>query len=150
MKFATMSGKSGRVRFKGVALATRAWPMARASTAPSNNLFSKRISTSGSPDPERGIQSAVEGSGQLASQVSAIFEHLWQFVCSPTHDRAPGRRPPRACLAGYREARRPGSSKTRRAAMKLLWFHLMPYTDLPDDFAERYGSVWVDIDPALF
>ncbi len=34
--------------------------------------------------------------------------------------------------------------------MKLLWFHLMPYTDLPGDFAERYGSVWVDIDPALF
>jgi alkanesulfonate monooxygenase SsuD/methylene tetrahydromethanopterin reductase-like flavin-dependent oxidoreductase (luciferase family) len=34
--------------------------------------------------------------------------------------------------------------------MKLLWFHLMPYTDLPADFVERYGSVWVDIDPALF
>ena len=34
--------------------------------------------------------------------------------------------------------------------MKLLWFHLMPYPELPDDFAERYGSVWVDIDPGLF
>ena len=34
--------------------------------------------------------------------------------------------------------------------MKVLWFHLMPYTDLPADFAERHGSVWVDIDPALF
>ncbi len=34
--------------------------------------------------------------------------------------------------------------------MKLLWFHLMPYTDLPEDFVERYGSVWVDIDPSLF
>jgi alkanesulfonate monooxygenase SsuD/methylene tetrahydromethanopterin reductase-like flavin-dependent oxidoreductase (luciferase family) len=34
--------------------------------------------------------------------------------------------------------------------MKLLWFHLMPYTELPEDFVERYGSVWVDIDPALF
>lgn len=34
--------------------------------------------------------------------------------------------------------------------MKLLWFHLMPYTDLPDDFKERHPSVWVDIDPALF
>jgi alkanesulfonate monooxygenase SsuD/methylene tetrahydromethanopterin reductase-like flavin-dependent oxidoreductase (luciferase family) len=34
--------------------------------------------------------------------------------------------------------------------MKLLWFHLMPYPDLPDDFVERYGSVWVDIDPRLF
>ncbi len=34
--------------------------------------------------------------------------------------------------------------------MKLLWFHLMPYTDLPSDFVERHPSVWVDIDPALF
>jgi alkanesulfonate monooxygenase SsuD/methylene tetrahydromethanopterin reductase-like flavin-dependent oxidoreductase (luciferase family) len=34
--------------------------------------------------------------------------------------------------------------------MKQLWFHLMPYTDLPDDFKERHPSVWVDIDPKLF
>ena len=34
--------------------------------------------------------------------------------------------------------------------MKLLWFHLMPYTDLPDDFKETHPSVWVDIDPGLF
>ena len=34
--------------------------------------------------------------------------------------------------------------------MKLLWFHLMPYTDLPDDFREKHPSVWVDIDSALF
>lgn len=29
--------------------------------------------------------------------------------------------------------------------MKLCWFHLMPYTELPDDFAEKHNSVWVDI-----
>jgi alkanesulfonate monooxygenase SsuD/methylene tetrahydromethanopterin reductase-like flavin-dependent oxidoreductase (luciferase family) len=34
--------------------------------------------------------------------------------------------------------------------MKLLFFHLMPYTDLPDDFTERHESVWVDIDSRLF
>jgi len=34
--------------------------------------------------------------------------------------------------------------------MKLLWFHLMPYTDLPSDFKQKHPSVWVDIDPALF
>ena len=34
--------------------------------------------------------------------------------------------------------------------MKLLWFHLMPYTELPDDFREKNPSVWVDIDPKLF
>jgi alkanesulfonate monooxygenase SsuD/methylene tetrahydromethanopterin reductase-like flavin-dependent oxidoreductase (luciferase family) len=34
--------------------------------------------------------------------------------------------------------------------MKLLWFHLMPYTDLPDDFREKHPSVWVDIDSRLF
>jgi alkanesulfonate monooxygenase SsuD/methylene tetrahydromethanopterin reductase-like flavin-dependent oxidoreductase (luciferase family) len=34
--------------------------------------------------------------------------------------------------------------------MKLLWFHLMPYTELPDDFREKHPSVWVDIDSSLF
>jgi hypothetical protein len=35
-------------------------------------------------------------------------------------------------------------------AVKLLWFHLMPYTDLPDDFKQKHPSVWVDIDSRLF
>ena len=34
--------------------------------------------------------------------------------------------------------------------MKVLWFHLMPYQDLPDDFKQKHNSVWVDIDPALY
>ena len=34
--------------------------------------------------------------------------------------------------------------------MKMLWFHLMPYPALPDDFNQKHRSVWVDIDPALF
>ena len=34
--------------------------------------------------------------------------------------------------------------------MKLLWFHLMPYTDLPDDFRKAHPSVWVDINSKLF
>ena len=34
--------------------------------------------------------------------------------------------------------------------MKLMWFHLMPYTELPDDFRERNPSVWVDIHSSLF
>ncbi len=34
--------------------------------------------------------------------------------------------------------------------MKMMWFHLMPYPDLPEDFNKRHRSVWVDIDPALF
>ena len=33
--------------------------------------------------------------------------------------------------------------------MKNLWFHLMPYKDLPDDFRETHPSVWVDIDAGL-
>jgi alkanesulfonate monooxygenase SsuD/methylene tetrahydromethanopterin reductase-like flavin-dependent oxidoreductase (luciferase family) len=36
------------------------------------------------------------------------------------------------------------------AAVKLLWFHLMPYPELPEDFNRTHRSVWVDIDPALF
>lgn len=34
--------------------------------------------------------------------------------------------------------------------MKICWFHLMPYTDLPADFCERHPSVWVDISSRLF
>lgn len=34
--------------------------------------------------------------------------------------------------------------------MKNLWFHLMPYKDLPDDFRETHSSVWVDIPSTLF
>jgi hypothetical protein len=28
--------------------------------------------------------------------------------------------------------------------MKLHWFHLMPYPDLPADFQQENRSVWVD------
>ena len=34
--------------------------------------------------------------------------------------------------------------------MKLMWFHLMPYTELPDDFRDKHNSVWVDIHSSLF
>ena len=34
--------------------------------------------------------------------------------------------------------------------MKICMFHLMPYRDLPADFAEKYRSVWVDIPSDLF
>ena len=34
--------------------------------------------------------------------------------------------------------------------MKLMWFHLMPYTELPADFREKNPSVWVDIHSSLF
>ena len=34
--------------------------------------------------------------------------------------------------------------------MNLLWFHLMPYTELPEDFREKHPSVWVDIHSSLF
>lgn len=34
--------------------------------------------------------------------------------------------------------------------MKVHWFHLMPYAYLPDDFKQRYRSVWVDVPSDLF
>ncbi len=34
--------------------------------------------------------------------------------------------------------------------MKLMWFHLMPYTELPNDFRDKNPSVWVDIHSSLF
>ena len=33
--------------------------------------------------------------------------------------------------------------------MKNLWFHLMPYKDLPEDFRQTHPSVWVDISSRL-
>jgi hypothetical protein len=33
--------------------------------------------------------------------------------------------------------------------MRFVWFNLMPWPDLPDDFREKYRSVWVDIPSAL-
>lgn len=34
--------------------------------------------------------------------------------------------------------------------MKVHWFHLMPYRWLPEDFRERYHSVWVDLPNGLY
>jgi alkanesulfonate monooxygenase SsuD/methylene tetrahydromethanopterin reductase-like flavin-dependent oxidoreductase (luciferase family) len=34
--------------------------------------------------------------------------------------------------------------------MKFHWFHLMPYPHLPDDFAQKNRSVWVDVPPSLY
>jgi alkanesulfonate monooxygenase SsuD/methylene tetrahydromethanopterin reductase-like flavin-dependent oxidoreductase (luciferase family) len=34
--------------------------------------------------------------------------------------------------------------------MKFMWFHLMPYTELPEDFHDTHPSVWVDIHSSLF
>jgi hypothetical protein len=38
-----------------------------------------------------------------------------------------------------------GPTALRRPTMTLMWFHLMPYTRLPDDFRQKHNSVWVDI-----
>ncbi len=34
--------------------------------------------------------------------------------------------------------------------MKFTWFNLMPWPYLPDDFREKYRSVWVDIPSSLY
>jgi alkanesulfonate monooxygenase SsuD/methylene tetrahydromethanopterin reductase-like flavin-dependent oxidoreductase (luciferase family) len=34
--------------------------------------------------------------------------------------------------------------------MRLMWFHLMPYTELPEGFRDKHPSVWVDIHSSLF
>ena len=34
--------------------------------------------------------------------------------------------------------------------MKSHFFHLMPYSDLPEDFARKYQSVWVDVPSSLY
>src|SRR5205823_12513224 len=47
-----------------------------------------------------------------------------------------------------------GPAKETARTMKIEMFHLMPYRGLPEDFRERYHSVWVDVpnqlcDPAV-
>jgi alkanesulfonate monooxygenase SsuD/methylene tetrahydromethanopterin reductase-like flavin-dependent oxidoreductase (luciferase family) len=32
----------------------------------------------------------------------------------------------------------------------MMWFHLMPYTELPEDFQQKHPSVWVDVHSSLF
>ncbi len=34
--------------------------------------------------------------------------------------------------------------------MRFIWFNLMPWPYLPDDFREKYRSVWVDIPTAIY
>ena len=34
--------------------------------------------------------------------------------------------------------------------MKFVWFNLMPWPHMPDDFREKHRSVWVDIDQDLY
>ena len=43
-----------------------------------------------------------------------------------------------------------GAARHHGGGVKIMWFHLMPYPDLPEDFNKKHRSVWVDIDPALF
>jgi alkanesulfonate monooxygenase SsuD/methylene tetrahydromethanopterin reductase-like flavin-dependent oxidoreductase (luciferase family) len=33
--------------------------------------------------------------------------------------------------------------------MKLMWFHLMPYTELPADFRDKHPSIWVEMPSSL-
>jgi hypothetical protein len=34
--------------------------------------------------------------------------------------------------------------------VRFVWFNLMPWPDLPEDFREKYRSVWVDIPSKLY
>ena len=34
--------------------------------------------------------------------------------------------------------------------MRFIWFNLMPWPYLPEDFREKYRSVWVDIPSLLY
>src|SRR5215470_846901 len=48
------------------------------------------------------------------------------------------------------ESRGAEAAPRRRGPMKISWFHLMPWRWLPDDFRERYHSVWVDLPNRLY
>src|SRR6202022_3274603 len=55
-----------------------------------------------------------------------------------------------ASLPGGQSAGSDDQSHWGGGPMKLMWFHLMPYTELPDDFRDKPPSVWVDIHSSLF
>src|SRR5579872_125739 len=57
---------------------------------------------------------------------------------------------PSRLISPWREHRLSPKDRTGSAPMKMMWFHLMPYTELPDDFREKHPSVWVDIHSSLF
>src|SRR5262245_63596790 len=46
--------------------------------------------------------------------------------------------------------RRLSQQKGGSMAVRLTWFNLMPWPDLPDNFREAYRSVWVDIPNTLY
>jgi len=52
--------------------------------------------------------------------------------------------------SGGRYSFRAHPIRSSEAAMKLLWFHLMPYTELPEDFRDKHPSIWVDVHSSLF
>ena len=53
-------------------------------------------------------------------------------------------------LRGLPWALREVRSRGGRSKLKFVWFNLMPWPDLPDDFRAKHRSVWVDIDQKLF
>src|SRR5262252_10623912 len=53
----------------------------------------------------------------------------------------------RACVTPRSRAER---SDRPGGRMKISWFHLMPWRWLPEDFRERYHSVWVDLPNRLY
>ena len=43
-----------------------------------------------------------------------------------------------------------GFAKIKGESLRFIWFNLMPWPYLPDDFREKYRSVWVDIPSSLY
>src|SRR5207302_10885130 len=57
----------------------------------------------------------------------------------------PQRRPMHVTVQRNGRTFRGGDDGGACKAVKFTWFNLMPWPHLPDDFRERYRSVWVDI-----
>src|SRR5579875_2562221 len=64
--------------------------------------------------------------------------------------RKPSRRTNRKQSLLGLEPDRGGAGAKGDERMKFTWFHLMPYRFLPEDFKDRYRSVWVDIPRNLY
>src|SRR5262245_24367331 len=107
--------------------------------------------------PESASKSALRFSTESDAHTQCAPISSDSFATSPTFSGATCADAGRASRIAARKALpvtrglayRPSVARWRRI-MKFTWFNLMPWPHLPDDFRQKYRSVWVDIPIDLF
>ena len=102
-------------------------------------------------NPEHFVDDALES--HLAASQLTVAKEIAARVANPSADVS--RKKEVKFSRGRRSTLRVIATSVRTTAkgesvMKFTWFHLMPYRFLPEDFKEKYRSVWVDIPRDLY